>query len=105
MQTIDKEQRLLNLLGMAAKANKIISGDFAINKAVAGGNVKLLMLADDIAQSTGLTYKKIAETTDIRILSTPVAKFDLGYAVGKSERAAIAVCDEGFAKAFCKILT
>ncbi|MDQ0203447.1 L7Ae/L30e/S12e/Gadd45 family ribosomal protein [Pectinatus haikarae] len=97
-------QNLLNLLSMASRANKIISGDFAIGKAAAGGKVRLLLVAGDTAQNTSLEYKEIASKYSIPLIFLTTTKTDLGHCIGKNERAAVAVCDEGFMKAVTKIL-
>lgn len=100
----NKQQRLANLLSIASRANKIISGDFAISKAVAAGGVKLLLVAGDIASSTSLEYREIASKYRIPLIILEIDKHNLGYCIGKNERAAVAVCDEGFAEALKKIL-
>lgn len=90
-----KPQNVLNLLGLAQRAGKVLSGDFAIEKALAQSRVKLLLLATDAAVSS---KKKYQERPDVPV---PVIEYgtkaELGYCIGKNQRAALAVTDQGFA--------
>lgn len=100
----DNHKKLINILSMAACANKIISGDFAISKAAEKNIVKLIIIAADTAEKTRFEYNKIAVKYNIPIFHLSIDKESLGKCIGKNERAAAAVCDEGFAKAINKIL-
>ena len=39
------EQKIINLLSMAQRAGKVVSGDFAVNKAVKERKAKMLLVA------------------------------------------------------------
>ena len=43
-------QRIMNLLGMAQKAGRIVSGNFAVEQAIKGGKAKYLIVAADAAE-------------------------------------------------------
>ena len=47
-----EEQSLLFSLGLAQKAGKTASGDFAVRSAIKNGKVKLLLLAADAAENS-----------------------------------------------------
>ncbi|WP_196594370.1 L7Ae/L30e/S12e/Gadd45 family ribosomal protein [Pectinatus sottacetonis] len=98
------QQKLFNILSMASCANKIISGDFAINKIVDKKNIKLLLIAENTAEKTCQEYKKLNLKYNVPVKKIPLGKDELGRCAGKTERAALAVCDEGFAKTINKIL-
>ncbi len=100
----NNQKKLINILSMAACANKIISGDFAIDNAADKNMVKLIIIAADTAEKTRLEYNKIAMKYNIPVFHLSIEKEALGKCIGKNERAAAAVCDEGFAKAINKIL-
>ena len=68
------EDKILNLLGLAQRAGKVISGDFIVDK---------------------------AETHHIPLHSI-ANKEALGTAIGKEVRVVVAVLDDGFAKALLK---
>lgn len=92
------EQKIKNLLGLAQRAGKLISGDFAVEKAVKRGGAPLVLLAMDCAVNNTKKYTQMAETygVPLRILLT---KEELGQAIGKELRAVVLVNDSGFAKA------
>ena len=43
------EDKILNLLGLAQRAGKVISGDFIVEKAIKRNEPKLVLLAGDCA--------------------------------------------------------
>ena len=98
------QQKIVNILSMAACANKVISGDFAIDKAVGSKLVRLILIAENTAEKTRADYEKIALANEIPVMVLGISKQVLGNCIGKNERAAAAVCDEGFAGAINKIL-
>ena len=73
------EDKILNLLGLAQRAGKVISGDFIVEK----------------------KYTQLAETHQIPLHSI-ANKEALGTAIGKEVRVVVAVLDDGFAKAIVK---
>lgn len=100
------EQKIMNLLGMAQKAGKIISGDFVVTKALSDEKkckVKLLIVAEDATEET---FKKMVGLIGQRNieLRRALTKENLGHCIGKEYRATAAVIDDGFAKALLKLL-
>ncbi|CUH96133.1 hypothetical protein P22_2221 [Propionispora sp. 2/2-37] len=90
-----KQQKVVSALGLAQKAGKIISGEFAVEKAIRSRRVKLLLVAKDSSENTKKAYRNMAEFYKIplyEILSREV----LGSCIGKHNRAALAIVDEGF---------
>ncbi|MBB5335916.1 L7Ae/L30e/S12e/Gadd45 family ribosomal protein [Pectinatus brassicae] len=98
------QQKLMNLLSMAARANKLMAGDFAVSKAIENNKIQLLLIACDTAEKSKKEYEKIALSAGVALKIIPIEKQLLGNNIGKTERAAIAICDRGFAKAITKIL-
>lgn len=91
------EQKIKNLLGLAQRAGKLISGDFAVEKAVKRGGAPLVLLAMDCAANNTKKYTQMAETHGVP-LRTLLTKEELGQAIGKELRAVVLVNDSGFAK-------
>lgn len=90
------KQKISNLLGLAQRAGKIISGEELVVKAIQDQKVKLVFLAHDAA--TNLT-KKIHDKSDyyqVEVI-TVFSTLELSIAVGKS-RKVLAVTDAGFTK-------
>jgi ribosomal protein L7Ae-like RNA K-turn-binding protein len=91
------EQRLMSLLGLAQKAGKIASGEMAMENAVKTGKARLLLIAADASANTRKGHRDLAtyyQVTYHEVLS----KEQLGNAIGKPPRAALAVIDAGFSK-------
>lgn len=91
------ESKLISVLGLAQKAGKMVSGDFAVQGAIKSGKAKLLIVANDASAATKKEYQYQAENRDIPIYYA-LTKEQLGGAIGKALRAAVAVNDNGFVK-------
>lgn len=89
--------RLAFALGMAQKAGKTASGDFAVRSALKSGKVKLLVIAADTAPNTKKDLYFMAEQFRVETLEMGT-KAELGYAIGKAQRTAVALTDINFAR-------
>ena len=98
-----EEKKIEGLLGMAQRAGKTASGEFAIQKAIAAGKVKALIVAKDASGRFKETMMKEAAEKSIPVY-TWLTKDELGRCLGKEYRAAAALLDEGFAGALGKKL-
>lgn len=95
---------ILSLLGLAQKAGKIASGDFAVEKAILAGKAKLILVAEDAADETKKKYCTLAEDYQVDCV-TVGSKIELGTAIGKDFRAVAVILDDGFKKGIQKKLT
>jgi ribosomal protein L7Ae-like RNA K-turn-binding protein len=98
------EQKIINLLGLAQRAGKLVSGDFAVQKAVQAGQVKLLLIAADAAEKTRQHYLALAKEQQLSFYLL-LTRETLGHCIGKDFRAVVAVLDDGFSRAIGKWLT
>lgn len=101
-----KEQKLMNLLGMAQKAGKVISGDFVVTKELSDERkcrIKLLIVAGDATTETLKKMQGLIGQRNIE-LRRALDKESLGHCIGKEYRATAAITDEGFAKALLKLI-
>ena len=89
--------RLAFALGMAQKAGKAASGDFAVRSALKSGRVKLLIIATDTAPNTKKDIYYMAQQFRVETIEAGT-KAELGYAIGKAQRTAVAITDVNFAK-------
>lgn len=94
---------ILSLLGLAQKAGKVASGDFAAEKAILAGKAKLILIAEDAAEETKKKYRALAEEYQVDCVSA-VDKIELGTAIGKDFRAVAVILDDGFKKGIQKKL-
>ena len=95
------KEKILNLLGMAQRAGKLLSGDFVAEKAIKRQHIPLALLASDFAKNNAEKYRWLAQTNEVPLREIGT-KAELGQAIGKEQRAIILVNDEGFAKAMLK---
>ena len=98
------DDKFLGLLGLAHRAGCVASGAMQTEKAVVSGRCKLLLVAADAAPETQKRLNIMIAETGIpmfRILS----KLQLGTAVGKSPKAALAINDIGFASSLRRMVS
>lgn len=94
---MDKTQRITNLLSMAQRAGRIVSGAFATEKAVKEHKACLLLVAADASEETKRSYQILADRYAIPYQEV-LTREELGGCLGKAYRAVAALLDEGFAK-------
>lgn len=98
------EAKIIGLLGLAQRAGCIASGAMATERAMVSGQCRLLLVALDVAAETQKRLDAMTEQTHtpmIRVLS----KQQLGTAVGKSPKAALAITDHGFASSLKRMIS
>lgn len=98
-----RETQICNLVGLAQKSRKLITGEAEIEKAVRKETVKLILLAADSSKSTQKRYMDLSTYYQLECYMI-FSKEVLGHCIGKNYRAAIAICDAGFAKALKKLI-
>lgn len=89
------------LIGFAAKAGKVVSGDQAVKAKLRHGTVRLLILAEDASQEITEYYCFKGLELGIPVIVSGT-KLELGLAAGKSQRAVIGIMDKGFASSILK---
>ena len=96
-------QAVLQMLGLAARARKIISGEELVVNEVRHGKAKLVLLASDASANTSkkLTDKCTYYNVELHVFGD---RYDLGHATGKEARVALAITDSGFAKKISSLL-
>ena len=93
----------ISLVGLAAKAGKVVSGEFATEKAVKSQKASLVLTAEDASENTKKKFRDMCEFYNVPICFYG-DKDTLGHAMGKEFRASLAILDEGFAKGILKEL-
>ncbi len=87
--------KLLSMLGLAARAGRLVSGVQAVEIALKKGDCKLVIIDEDASQNA---KKQITDACDHK--KTPfimVSASSLGDAIGKPGRMIAAVTDDSFA--------
>ena len=92
------KNRVFSMLGIAAKSGKVVSGEFATEKAVKSGKAYLVIVAEEASENTTKSFTNMTDYYEV-----PLYRFgtreELGRCIGKEFRASLAICDENLAKA------
>jgi len=94
---------VLQLLGLSQRAGKAVSGDFAVRANIQKGKVKMLIVATNTSERIKQEYIRMGRSGNIPTLFA-LTKEELGLALGKSPRAAVAILDENFAQGVGRLL-
>lgn len=97
-----EQQQVLQLLGLAVGARKLITGEELVVKEIKK-NAKLVIISSDASDNT---MKKIQDkckfyNVELHVFGT---RYDLGHATGKETRVVLAITDDGFAKKLSGLL-
>ena len=89
-----QRDRVLSMLGMAARAGKIESGEFSTEKAVKSGRGRLVIVAEDASGNTKKMFTNMCKYYEVPLVVFGT-KEELGHWIGKAYRASICILDEG----------
>ncbi|TFB23172.1 YlxQ family RNA-binding protein [Filobacillus milosensis] len=94
----------LNLLGLAFRANKVSLGEDAILNDIRSGKATLVLIANDASSNTRKKFSDKCNSYNVpyRIVGT---RAEISHAIGKEDRVAAAVLDEGFTKKFLQLIS
>ena len=96
------KQRVLNLLGLAAKGRMVTAGtDFVIKQMAVSKSI--VFLADDSGDNIKKKIRNKAKTFEA-ILIEEFTTDELSKAIGKSNRKVVLVADKGFIKKFTEYI-
>lgn len=94
--------RVLNNLGLCARARRLASGESLVIDAIASKNAKLVIISSDCEKNT---YKKIVNKCtyyNVEYIQLEYDKYEVGNAIGKDFRVCIAILDDGFKRMILK---
>ncbi len=89
-----RNEALRSALGLAQRAGKLLSGDYACEKAVKGGKAHLVTLDESVSEATYARYSGMCERAGIPCLRVE----EMDNAIGRDGRKIAAVTDSGFAR-------
>lgn len=96
-----RPDKILSLLGIAAKAGSIASGEFQTEKAVKEGKAYLVIVAGDASANTKKRFADMCSYYKVPYRAY-ADREQLGHCIGKEFRASLAVTNEGLAKSLIK---
>lgn len=97
------KKKIFSLIGLAARARKTVSGEFATEKAVKSFKACLVIVAEDASDNTKKLFQDKCSFYEVPCYVCGT-KEELAHAMGKEVRASLAVTDEGFADAIINLL-
>lgn len=97
-------RKLCGLLGLAAKAGRIQSGEFSTEKSIKTKRAKLCIIASDASEATKKHISDMCAYRNVPVFTELLDKEILGHTIGKQMRASLTVEDEGFAKTLLQII-
>ena len=98
-----KTDSVLRMIGLAAKAGKVVSGEFMTEKAVKEGRAFLVLVSEEASDNTRKMFTNMCTYYKVPLYFFGT-KEELGHSMGKEMRASVAVLDSGLAKALVKQL-
>ncbi len=100
---MENRQKVLNLLGLAMRARKVITGTDTVLKQVRARQVVLVFVANDCAENTRKRFNDKCRSYDIS-LSQVFNELEISTAIGQ-KRSVIAVTDKGFGRKMLELLS
>ena len=98
-----KGNKALSMLSIAAKAGKVMSGGFQVEKSLQEYKAHLVVIAKDASDNT---KKKFIQKCDFYKIPCFILENStiLGKSIGKEERVVVAVTDESLAKQIINVI-
>ncbi len=92
------KNRVLSMIGIAAKSGNVVSGEFSTEKAVKTGKAWLVIVSEEASDNTRKKFSNMTEFYEVPMYAFGT-KEELGHCIGKEFRASLAVVDERLANA------
>lgn len=90
-------KRFRGMLGIAAKAGKLRSGEFQSEESIKSGRARLCILASDASDRTSKHFHDMCEYRHIPIYKADMDKDALGQTIGRGQRTSATIEDKGLA--------
>lgn len=97
------KKKLLSLLGLAARARRVVSGEFSTEKSVKSQRSRLVIVSEEASDNTKKMFTNMCAYYKVPIYLFGT-KDELGHAMGKEFRASLSVEDSGFAKSMAGLM-
>jgi len=94
---LDKEKKILSLLGLAARGRNLTGGESQVLDAIRKGSARLVIIAENASDNTKKKFedKCVYYEVPYRVWGTGES---LGHGTGHEYRVSIAVTEAGFAE-------
>ena len=85
------------MMGIAAKAGKIRSGEFASEKSVKSGKAKLCLVSGDASERTRKHFSDMCSYRGVPLKELETGMTELGQMIGRGPRSSAVIEDQGLA--------
>ena len=92
--------KIYNLIGLAMRAKKVVSGEELMD-AIRKKKVSLVIVAQDASENTKKKYSDKCSFYEIDLITVD-SSIRLNQAIGKVNRMAVGIKDDGFKKSMMK---
>ena len=96
---------ILHLLGLAKKAGRLEIGEEPVGALCRARQARLILLASDAAPNTRRRCAHFGEIGNVLWLEVPATKAELGFCLGRTSCAMLALSDAGFAASIVEKLS
>ena len=103
MSWLINQNKALGLIGISAKAGKVAFGAEQVTEAVERGKVKLVILAKDASEKTKENFVLFCKRRNVRVIIYETIE-NLSKAIGKQNKAIIAIKDKNLGEEIYKII-
>lgn len=91
------KKKIYGMVGIAAKAGKVQSGEFCTEKSIKSGCARLCLIGTDASDATKKHFADMCSFRNIPIYMNVIDKDSLGHIIGRGMRASITIEDKGLA--------
>lgn len=103
LQTVNSKNKIMSMIGMAYKANRVVSGEELLKKSIKEGKIKLIIIAEDASNNTKKRLINSALHYSIPYYIC-LSMDDLRRVISWKYRAFIGITDLNFSKILGKLI-
>ena len=92
-----EDRRFRGMIGIAAKAGKLKSGEFSTEESIKNGRAKVCLVASDASDRTSKHFHDMCSYRHIPVYTIDADKEALGQMIGRGPRSTVAIEDRGLA--------
>ena len=97
------QNKALGLIGISAKAGKVAFGTEQVAEGIEKNKIKLIIIAEDASDRTKENFTNLAKIHNIKLVIYQTIE-DLSKAIGKQNKAVIAIKDKNLGEEIYKII-
>ncbi len=103
MKILINKEKILNLLGLAYRAKKIVNGEENVLKALKSGKCKIVFVANDASENTIDKFDKKCYFYQVE-MNNDFSTEELSKCIGRSLVKIMTLTDQGFYKSLNELL-